>query len=68
MEEEISRVTLEIENDANTVIGKHSVVGRVKLQVEITKEEMDQSKAVKEKCSQMGMTEKSQTLPCQKSR
>lgn len=67
MEGEINGVTLEIEIEANTaMIGKHSIVERVELQVEITKEEMDQSKAVKEKCLQMGTTEKPQTSPCQK--
>ena len=45
MEEEINGVTVDIEIDTNSaMIGKHIIVGRVKLQVEITKEEMDQSK------------------------
>lgn len=67
MGEETNGVTLEIEIEQNTaMIGKHSIVERVKLQVEITKEEMDQSKPVKEKRLQMGTTEKPLTSPSQK--
>ena len=69
MEEEINGVILETEIEVNTaMIGKHYIVGRVKLQVKIAKEKMDQSKAGKEKCLQMGTTEKPETSPCQKSR
>lgn len=39
MEEGINGVTVETEIQANTaMIGKHSIVGRVKLQVKIVKE------------------------------
>lgn len=49
MKEEINGVTPEKETEVNTVmIGKHSVVERVKLQVETKSPGMDQSKAVTE--------------------
>lgn len=53
---------------STAMIGKNTIGGRMKLQVEITKEEMDQSKTEKEKYLQMGTTEKKQTSPCQERR